>query len=296
MIKRVVDISSPSRLRVEYEQLVIERKEEKAVTVPLEDIGILILDNPAISHTQGLMSACCSQNIAVVFSNDKHLPGGLLLPMTGHTLHSRTINQQMNTSEPICKKLWQQIIRAKIKGQAQVLEEIHGENTPLPDLVRQVQSGDPQNVEGRAAQIYWKKLFGSKFRRDPESEGVNSLLNYGYAIIRAATARAIVGTGLHPALGIHHHNQYDSFCLADDLMEPLRPAIDRIVYRIWDANDDQVKIDKETKQKILEISGELFILKQKKLPLIIALHSYAASIRKLLCEKSKGNPEIPEMR
>jgi len=289
MIKRIVDISNPSYLHLRNSQLVIERDRKEVGTVPIEDLGVLILDHPAITHTQGLLAACCKNNVAIVFSDEKHLPGAVLLPLMGGALHSKTIGQQIQVTDPVRKRLWQEIVQAKIRAQASVLLEVHGIDEPLFTFVGKVKSGDPDNIEGRAARIYWRKLFGKDFRRDPDLPGINSLLNYGYAVLRAAVARSIVATGLHPALGVHHHNQYDSLCLADDLMEPLRPAVDRKVYAVQDKPQiSQIsQITTEMKRELLSLLSDPFTVQKKSLPLITALHHYAASVRKVICKETK---------
>lgn len=236
MIKRIVEINNPSRLTLKNGQMVIYIEGLESATVPIEDLGVLILDHPQISHTQGLLSACSESNVAVLLCGNKHLPVAVLMPFEGNSLHTLTIAQQIRITEPIRKRLWQAIVKAKIRKQAEVLQYVTGDNHPLQLYIERVRSGDPENIETQAARIYWQKLFGPIFRRDRNALGVNGLLNYGYAVMRAAVARAIVGTGLHPSLGIHHHNKYNNFCLADDLLEPLRPAIDLKVFEISKAS------------------------------------------------------------
>ncbi len=287
MIKRIVDISNPSHLSLRREQLVIEQDRKEVGTVPLEDLGVLILDHPAITHTQGLLAACCKNNTVVLFSNEKHLPVSILLPLSGGSLHSKIIDQQIRVTEPMCKRLWREIVQAKIRAQAYVLTKIHNDDKPLPAFANRVRSGDPDNVEGQAARVYWRKLFGKDFRRDRDLPGINALLNYGYAVMRAAVARAIVGTGLHPALGLHHHNQYDSLCLADDLIEPLRPLVDWKVYGIKGKLNDKSELTPEIKREMLEIFSVSCLIRKQPLPLIPALHHYAASLRKVICNEGK---------
>ena len=179
--------------------------------MPVEDLGILILDHPAITHTQPLLTACLENNVVVILCDIKHLPTGILIPLEGHSLQGKTFISQTQLSEPTRKRLWQTIIQSKIRAQAQTLIGAVGDNGSLSPLGAKVRSGDPDNIEAQAARLYWRKLFGEDFRRDRNMLGTNALLNYGYAIMRAAVARAIVGAGLHPSLGLHHHNQFDSF-------------------------------------------------------------------------------------
>lgn len=293
MIKRIVEISSPARLSLKNRQMVVERDGSEAVTVPVEDIGVLILDHPAISHTQGLLAACFGNNVAVVVCCGKHLPGALLMPLEGNSLHSRTVSEQARMSEPTRKRLWQRIVQAKIQGQAKTLSIVNGESGPLKSFAERVRSGDPDNIEAQAARIYWQRLFGDAFRRDAEAPGINSLLNYGYMVMRAAVARAVVGAGLHPSLGVHHHNQYNSFCLADDLVEPLRPAVDLKVHAMSRTPPLSMEFTPDLKREILGVLGISCVMGGQSLPLMEVLHRYAAEVRDVICGDKK-EMEIPE--
>lgn len=294
MIKRIVEISNPARLTLKNQQMVINRDGFEAATVSIEDLGVLILDHPAISHTQGLLTACSNNNVAVVICDSKHTPATVILPLESHNLHTSIISKQAEITEPIRKRLWQIIIKAKIMEQAKVLNLAIGDDRPLSVYAARVKSGDPENIEAQAARIYWQKLFGNEFRRDRNAAGVNALLNYGYAIVRAAVARAIVGAGLHPSLGIHHHNKYNSFCLADDLLEPLRPAVDIKVYEIYKTKPDKLELTSDNKKALLEILSRNCIINDARLPLFTALHYYAASVRKNIIGETKklGIPEL----
>lgn len=292
MIKRIIEISNPTRLFLKNQQMVVDREGFESVSVPVEDMGILILDHAAITHTQGLLNACFKHNVAVLICDEKHLPGGILLPLEGNSLHSRTIAQQAQITEPTRKRLWQAIVKAKIREQAKVLLYTTGDNNPLSTYAARVKSGDPDNYEAQAARIYWQKLFGQTFRRNPDGSGINILLNYGYAVMRAAVARAIVSTGLHPSLGLHHHNQYNSFCLADDMLEPLRPAVDLKVYEFCKKLPDDPLLTAENKRALLEILSTNCIINDQRLPLMTSLHYYAANVRKAMCGELK-RLEIP---
>lgn len=294
MIKRIIEISNPVRLSLKNQQMVVEREGVETITVSIEDLGILILDHPQISHTQGLLTACSENNVAVLICDRKHLPSAIFLPLDGNSLHSKTIAQQIQITEPIRKRLWQAIIQAKIREQAKVLLNATGDSQPLPALTLRVKSGDPENIEAQAARIYWQKLFGENFRRNPDGSGINILLNYGYAIMRTAVARAIVSTGLHPSLGLHHHNQYNSFCLADDLVEPLRPAVDTKVYGLCKSIQGEPELTTNSKRALLEVLSYDCMINNQRLPIMAALHHYAASIRKVICGEDK-KVEIPEI-
>lgn len=292
MIKRIVEVGTPARLTIKHKQMVIKHDGVESASVPIEDLGILILDHLAITQSTGLLSACLKNNVAVVACDNKHLPNSMFLSFNGNSLQTKTISKQIQIKMPLRKKLWQAIIKAKIGEQAKVLNKTKGDSHPLSTLITRVKSGDSSNVESLAARLYWQKLFGQDFQRARERAGINSLLNYGYTVIRAAVARAIVSTGLHPSLGLHHHNQYNNFCLADDLMEPLRPAVDMTVYQIIHDTDNEPDVTPEFKKSFLEILNKEFYINTRKFPLLVSLHYYAASLRKVICDESK-KLEIP---
>lgn len=293
MIKRIVEIGSPAHLSLRRKQLVIEPKEGEKATVPIEDLGVLVLDHPQITHSQAILAGCAAMNVAVVFSNGKHLPEALLLPLSGHTLHSRTVDLQAKVSAPVKKRMWKAIIRAKIRGQGRLAALLTGEAVTFDTYCRKVRSGDPENIEGQVARLYWSRLFGDAFRRDRELPGINALLNYGYAIARAAVARAIVGTGLHPALGLHHRGQYNSYCLADDLMEPVRPLVDWVAWGIVRSVGDDQELTRETKEPFLALLSRPVRVQAQPLPLMVALQHYAASAKRMICGED-DRFDIPE--
>ena len=228
-------------------------------TVPLADIAVLIAAHPQISFSHAVLSGLAEAGGMFIACNEKRMPCAMLLPLENHSTQTERFQAQANLPLPNRKRLWQQIVKAKILAQARLLSEISNLKFGIPNdwglemLAATVRSGDPQNVESHAARIYWKNLFGEdNFRRDPEGEGLNPLLNYGYAVLRAVTARALCAAGLHPSLGIHHHNRYDAFCLADDLMEPFRPIVDRAVAEIKGRREGELELDRETKRALLE--------------------------------------------
>ena len=288
-VKRVVDVSSDARLSLTRGQLVIRRTDEADALVPVEDIGVLMLDNPALTCSQRLLAACAENGAAVLFCDARHLPAAMLVPFAGHSLHTRILSEQVAATAPAKKRIWREIVREKIRRQAEVYGRATGRNpkelSGLADLVR---SGDPDNVESRAARFYWPALFGRQFRRNADAAGVNSLLNYGYAVLRAATARAVAGAGLHPALGVHHRNQYDPFCLADDLMEPLRPLAD---WRVWqiarECGEKTPEIHPDTKRALLEILYAPSDFSGMRMPLMSAMHHCAAGLRRALTGERK---------
>lgn len=282
MIKRVVEISTPAYLHLRLKQMIIEQDGKEVASIPLEDLGYLILDAPQINITRALLSACADNGVGVLFSNEKHLPSAILLPMVGNILQTRTIAVQANCSVIVKKRLWQKLIKAKIRGQIKTLKAITGNAGSLPELVEQVSSGDKGNIEAQAAQRYWQLLFGKDFRRNPDLSGRNALLNYGYAIIRAALARSAVSSGLHPSIGVHHHNQENPFVLADDLIEPLRPLVDYHVALITKEKLDDIELERPVKQELLGLLTYPVNIGKRPLPLMAAMHSYTASLARAL--------------
>jgi len=279
MIKRTVDVSKPSYLSLKNQQLLIDQEGKTVGRVPVEDLGILILEHPSITITQGVILACQKNNVALVFCDERHLPYSTLLPLSeGNQLHSKVLRQQIKISQPTKNRLWKTIVHEKIRQQALTLKYLGKPYQELLSLSIKVKSGDSGNIEAQAARKYWPLLMGKGFIRDFEAEGANALLNYGYSIVRAMIARALVGTGLHPALGLFHHNQYNGLALADDLMEPFRPWVDRIVYNIL-KNNALAKVDKVTKPLLLELLGKQVLWEKKKLPFLVVSHLLAAKLK-----------------
>ena len=280
MIKRTLDISEPAYLHLLHQQLLIDKQGETIAQIPIEDLGIVILQNPAIVITQAVIIACQKNNVALVFCDERHLPYSVLLPISeGNNLHSKILQQQLDLTLPTKKRLWQQLVKQKITEQAQTLKRLDKIYQPVERLANHVKAGDPENLEAQAAQSYCKLLFGNAFRRDVDLDGINSLLNYGYAIMRAMIARAIVGSGLHPAIGLHHHNQYNGLCLADDLMEPFRPWVDFKVY-VMTQNNPQLQVTKESKIPLLNLLAETVIWEQQNMPLMVACHYLLANLKR----------------
>lgn len=291
MIKRIVEISSsPTFLHLKMGQMMIERDGEAAAQVPIEDLGILILGGTGITCSAALLAACAHNNVAVVVADEKHLPASVLLPLAAHGTQTQVLEAQINAPLPAQKSTWKKIIRAKVRAQAVMLATAGEENRMLLNLEKDVRSGDPENIEAQAARYYWPKIFGADFRREREGAWPNALLNYGYAVVRATVARAIVGAGLHPSIGLHHHNKYNPFCLADDLMEPLRPMVDCAVWQV--RREGKInEINKEAKQIMLGLlTGTITIAKQRQ-EFIPAMHWYAASLRRVFAEN--GELDIP---
>jgi CRISP-associated protein Cas1 len=279
MIKRIIDISEPAYLHQKNKQLYIDKKDKTVGTIPIEDLGVLILQHPAIVITQALVISCQKNNVVVIFCDERHLPFSILLPISeGNTLHSKVLREQIKAKLTTKKSMWQQIVKLKISEQIRILKFFGKEPKSLARIVKNVKSGDPQNCEAQAAKIYWAELMGPGFKRDTNAEGINALLNYGYAIMRATIARAIVSGGLHPTLGLHHHNQYNGLCLADDLMEPFRPWVDKLVFEII-KEDGSALVTQYTKQILLDLISANVKWDDKNMPLMVATNYLVANIK-----------------
>lgn len=296
MIKKTLCFSNPAYLSLRDAQLVIKLPEvEKAanlteefkkaneLTRPIEDLGVVVLDHKQITITQGALEALLENNCAVITCDSNHMPVGLLLPLVGNTTQSERFRDQLDASLPLRKQLWQQTIQYKIRNQAAVLAQCSDAETKCMQVwANDVRSGDPDNLEARAAVYYWKSLFGHipGFIRDREGVAPNNLLNYGYAILRAVVARSLVASGLLPTLGIHHHNRYNAYCLADDIMEPYRPYVDRLVVDIIEQYGIDVEISKDIKAELLSIPTLDVVIGDKRSPLMVGVSQTTASLYK----------------
>ncbi len=280
MIKRVLCFENPARLSLKLEQMVVELQDATR-TVPIEDVGVVILDHKQITITHALLDALLANNCAIVTSNDKHLPVGLMLPLDGHNLQSERFREQIEASEPLKKQMWQQTIVAKILGQAHVLGMQQIEHGNMLKWAKDVRSGDTDNMEARAAAFYWRNMFEKDvFIRDPQGLPPNNLLNYGYSIVRAMMARALVGAGLLPILGIHHHSRYDAYCLADDIMEPYRPFVDMKVLEMWKKGSITSDISSEQKRQLLGVTTMDVNISGHRSPMMLAVQTTAQSVQK----------------
>jgi CRISPR-associated protein Cas1 len=283
MIKRTVEVSrTAAYLSTQDEQLVIRPARDRTATpatIPYEDIGVVVVDEPGCTYTHQTLAKLVEAGAVLVICGPKHLPVGILLPLPEHTQVVWRVQEQLSVSQPVRKQLWKQIVQAKIRAQARVLREDCPARRQILRLAEEVLSGDPDNLEGQAARIYWQGWLEDAipFRRNPDSEDiVNALLNYGYAILRAAVARAIVAGGLLPAVGLHHCNRSDAFCLADDLMEPLRPLVDERAKMLW--LDGCRELDRRTKAGLLEVLTATVRVMGLTGPLMVALHRVVASL------------------
>lgn len=282
MIKRTLYFGNPTRLSVQQQQLLIKTDEVER-TVPIEDIGVVVIDHYQISVTHSVLHVLLENNAAVITCNDKHHPTGLLLNLDGHTLQSEKFKAQIEASEPLKKQLWQQTVKAKIQNQAAVLSNWEIDNSYLKRYGQLVLSGDTSNQEAQAARYYWKMLFNEEepfFIRERFGDYPNNFLNYGYAILRATVARSLVGSGLLPTLGIHHRNKYNAYCLADDIMEPYRPYVDHLVKELMNDFPEEKELYKEIKRKLLEIPALDIMIDGKASPLMVGLQRTTASVAK----------------
>lgn len=296
MIKKTLYFGNPAYLSLRNAQLVIKLpdvenatvlpealKKQSEITKPIEDIGIVVLDNKQITITSGVLEALLENNCSIITCDSKSMPTGLMLPLYGNTTQNERFREQLNSSLPLKKQLWQQTIQSKINNQASVLKDCKEEEVKCMRVwAADVRSGDPDNLEARAAAYYWKSLFGDidGFTREREGIPPNNLLNYGYAILRAVVARGLVTSGLLPTLGIHHHNRYNAYCLADDIMEPYRPYVDELVFQLVQKYGKNSELTKEIKACLLTIPTSDVIIGGKRSPLMVAVGQTTASLFK----------------
>lgn len=310
MVKRTLYFGNPAYLSTHLEQLVVRLpvveknetlpdgfKKEAQAKIPIEDIGVVILDHQQIIISQALMAKLLANNTALITCDNTHHPTGLMLNLSGHTLQATRFKDQLGASQPLLKQLWQQTIKAKIKNQALLLGRQSIESGNMHKWAKDVLSGDADNLEARAAAYYWKNIFPEVpgFRRERDGMPPNNLLNYAYAIIRAIVARSLVGSGLLPTLGIHHHNKYNHYCLADDIMEPYRPFADAQVLELVRNGEDYTTLTPSVKKQLLMLPSVDAIIKGERSPLQIAVQRTTASLAKCFegTDKKILYPELP---
>lgn len=293
MHHRVIGITNPAKLSQETDAFRVEREREKPVLIPYDDIGMLIIDSDEVILTSRLVSALAERNIGVIFTGQNHMPSALVQPYAAHTLHAETLRLQMGASVPKAKSVWKQIVTAKIRAQASLLSHIKQPSPKLASLADQVLSGDSRNHEAQAASLYWKRLMGAEFYRDASYSGANSMLNYGYAVLRAMVARALCGAGLHPAIGVHHRNRYNPFALADDAMEPFRPLVDAMVYQYLQNHEEPEDLTPPIKRYLVKVTVLTVRIAGKDHHILEGLEKYAAYLRRGICEDAR-KVTIPE--
>lgn len=295
MIKRTFCFSNPTYLSLHTGQLMVkvlphDVEPERETSIPIEDIGLLLLDHRQITITHGAIAALLENNAAVVTCDEKHLPVGLMLPLEGNSVQSERFRAQIDASVPLRKQLWQQTVQQKIRNQAALLGKLRGvEVGNMMAWANEVRSGDSTNLEGRAAAYYWRQLFPAleEFTRDREGDYPNSLLNYGYALLRAVVARALVGSGLLPTLGIHHHNRYNAYCLADDIMEPYRPFVDSLVVQTMQEMPETETITTDIKRRLLTVPTLEVHIGGQRSPLMVATSQTTASLARCFAGENR---------
>lgn len=296
MIKRTLEISrEPTHLAVRDRQLLLKRHGETCASLPCEDLGVVAVDHPQTTYTHAALTTLLEQGAVLLLCGRDHLPAGLLLPLSAHHQVVWRLQAQIDAPLPLKKRLWQQLVRGKILAQAANLAPDGAAARRLRRLARAVRSGDPANCEAQAARVYWANWLlqgpeadspSSPFRRDPDQPGLNALLNYGYAVLRAALARALVSGGFSPALGIHHSNRGNPFCLADDLVEPLRPLVDARARSL--TFDGCCELTQPVKAELLDLLTAEVATGAFRGPLMVALHRYVASLARVLDREEKS--------
>jgi len=299
MIKRIIEISQqPTRLSVKLGQLIVRAGDEEPASIPCEDIGLLVVDQPATSYSHAVFTTLLEAGATVIFCGSNHHPQGVLMPVAANSIQTERTREQLSVKEPLRKQLWRQLVQAKIRHQAAIVgpdSDVYG---VLRHQARQVRSGDPGNVEAQASRCYWPAYLNDlEFRRRREGHPPNNLLNYGYAILRAAVARAVVGAGLLPSVGLHHRNRYNAFCLADDLLEPFRGFVEGRVRDMWqeaDEHDGYENLDQATKAQLLAVLYQEIRIADQTGPLLVGLHRTAASLVRCFAGESKAL-DLPQL-
>lgn len=277
MIKRTILLESKTTVTTKNLQLVI-KSESREATIPIEDVGFIVIDHAEIYLSIPVLNLLVENNTSVIICGNNHLPNGMFLNLNSHHIQQEIFKNQINASMPLKKQLWQQTVVEKITNQGLLLEQITGAKNTFPFLASKVLSGDSSNMEGVAANLYWKSFFEVKFKRERYGDYPNNFLNYGYAILRAATARALSGSGLLNTLGIHHKSKYNAFALADDIMEPFRPIVDEKVFEIMQKFDEE-ELNTAIKAELLQILTRTVYFKDEKSPLMVALQKTASSLQ-----------------
>lgn len=277
MLKKTLFFGNKAAISTKLEQLVI-KTDARETTIPIEDIGFVVIEHPEIYISITSLTKLADNNVAVIFCDSKHMPNSMLLNLNNHYIQQELFSQQINASEPLKKQLWQQIVKTKIRYQAEHLKKLQKPHAVLQHYESKVLSGDTSNMEGAAAAFYWKTIFDFKFKRERFGDYPNLFLNYGYIVLRAAVARAIAGSGLLSTLGVHHHNKYNAFCLADDIMEPYRPLVDAAVIEIMQNYSEQ-ELTVAIKAELLKILTQTVYFEDCKSPLMVAISRTTTSLQ-----------------
>ena len=288
MIKQTLFFTTPVLLSLKYNQIEIRYKDiEEVITRPIEDVGVVIVESQLVQFTVPLLNALADNNVAVVFCNAQCMPNTMLMPLESNAVQQEVYRLQTEVSLPTKKRIWKEIIEHKIRNQAVLLDLLGRDGNLLKPYYMNVLSGDSDNREGLAAKIYWQQIYGRSFNRSRNGESPNSWLNYGYAILRAAVARALLGSGLFPAFGLFHRNRYNAFPLADDVMEPYRPFVDYVVYQLFE-DSPEACLDKEVKQQLVRVLFTDVKMKGQIRPLQVALSMTTASLVRALKDKKES--------
>lgn len=287
MIRQTLFFTTPVSLSLKYDQLEIRRGEgEEVITRPIEDIGLVMIEHPMVRMTVPLLNALANRHVAVVFCDERCMPNAMLMPLDSNTTQQETYRFQVEATLPVRKRIWKEIIENKIRNQAALLDRLGLDGSVLKPYYMNVLSGDSDNREGVAAKAYWRQMFGRRFVRCREGAYPNALLNYGYAILRAAVTRALLGSGLFPAFGLFHRNRYNAFPLADDVMEPYRPFVDSVVRHIYETSSDEA-INREAKQLLAKVLFADVKVNGLTRPLLIALSLTTASLVRALKDRKE---------
>ena len=281
MIKQTLMFKTPVSLSLKDKQIVITMKDtDQTVTRPIEDIGFVVIENPMVKISVPLLNELVDNNISVIFCDNKQMPKSMLMNLNGNTTLQESYRFQTEASIPLKKQLWKQIIERKIRNQSALLNKLGLNGDILKPYYSNVLSGDSDNREGAASRIYWSAIFGNNFKRERDGVPPNNLLNYGYTILRAAVSRALIGSGLYPAFGIFHRNRYNAFPLADDVMEPFRPFVDEMVYRLY-MDGANTELTTRVKGELLRILFTDVNMGKQTRPLEVALSFTTASLLKV---------------
>jgi len=297
MLGRIVEVADDNRHLSSFRGFVVvcstEGNRQELGRIPIDDIAAVIANAHGLSYTNNLLVALAQRGVPFVLCAANHNPVGMLLPIEGNFEQSKRIELQISAKLPVKKRLWGSIVRAKLAQQASVLNAVGLPSVPLTALVSKVKSGDPENVEAQGARRYWTLLFGSDFRRDRSADGINALLNYGYTVFRAATARAVIAAGLHPSIGLHHSNDSNAMRLVDDLIEPFRPVVDLLVWQLWHKNE-AVELDPETKRLLVRALYSDMQSDSGTSPVISCMQNLAVSLAQCyLGERGKLDLPLP---
>lgn len=299
MLRRIIEVSQEGLyLHTSRGFLILKSEHEEIGEVPISDIAVLLLTARGVTVSKHVLMTIVNEGASIVFCGKSYKPESIMVPLFGNYETSGRLHDQIESSIPLRKQLWKTIIQQKIMNQAFALETTGHQNgaLALKNYAAQVTSGDVENREAVAAKAYWNELFGSDFSRDPEEEGINSLLNYGYAILRGITARAVCCAGLHPSFGIFHRNRLNNYCLVDDLIEPFRPVVDLLVFKIIEGiQDKDIELTPTLKKQIYQLAWTDVEVERGISPLIKAVEYYAYSLAQSFSNK-QNQLCIPKLR